>query len=247
MCEVKLSDQSSAMGMCPGCLLKLGLDEPGGPAPPAALRPRRRRPRAAVLVAVAVIALALILFAWLRRPQPARAVRFTFDPPQNTEFTEADRLDVSPDGTRVAFTATGADGERHLWVRSLDSFAAQEVPQTAGARLPFWSPDGRFLAFFAEGKLQRGALSGEFRQTVCDAPQARGGSWSSRGVIVFAPRAAGGLFQVAATGGSPQPLTTPHRGRQEVSHRWPRFLPDGRRFLFVAVAQNRKSAVYLGE
>jgi Tol biopolymer transport system component len=167
------------------------------------------------------------------------------DPPADSEFTADDRLDVSPDGTRLAFTATDADGERHLWVRALDSVAPVELPQTSGARLPFWSPDGSSVAFFAAGKLKRISVSGDTAQTVCDAPRGRGGTWSHTGGIVVAPRTAGGLLQVNAAGGTPQAVTTP-RGR-EVSHRWPRFLPDGRRFLFVAIERDGKSAVYAGE
>jgi hypothetical protein len=102
--------------------------------------------------------------------------------------------------------------------------------------LPFWSPDSQSLGFFADGKLRKINLSGGPSQTVCDAPDGRGGTWNQDGVIVFAAGAVAQagpvLYRVPASGGTAEPVTRLDEGRQESFHRWPHFLPDGRHFLF---------------
>jgi hypothetical protein len=143
---------------------------------------------------------------------------------------------VSPNGRALAFVAN-VEGESRLWIRPLDQSAAQPLAGTGGASYPFWSPDGQSLAFFADGKLKRIELTGSTVRELADAPSARGGTWSRDDVIVFAPRFNTGLVRVAASGGPSMPLTSLESGQS--SHRWPQFLPDGRRFLFFSIAETQ--------
>jgi eukaryotic-like serine/threonine-protein kinase len=126
-------------------------------------------------------------------------------------------------------------------VRAIDALEAQILTGTEGARFPFWSPDSRTIAFFAGGKLRSLAAAGGPIQTICDAAEGSGGTWSRQGVIVFAPGGPSGLFKVpATTGGQPSALTTLQTN--ETSHRFPQFLPDGHRFLYFSPPD----ALYLG-
>jgi len=138
---------------------------------------------------------------------------------------------IAPDGRRLAFVAT-VDGKALLHVRPLDSLTAQALAGTEDAAFPFWSPDNRFLAFFAQGKLKKVDVSGGPPQTLCDATTpGRGGAWNREGVILFVAGGSAPLRRVPAAGGVPSPVTTLD-SQTELSHRWPHFLPDGRRFLY---------------
>jgi len=186
---------------------------------------------AACSVIVAVIA---FLSLW-RQPQiEERLLQFKIDPPPGTDFLlgAGGGNAISPDGRNVVFVAASS-GSPQLWVRPLDSTVARELPGTEGAQFPFWSPDSRSVGFFANGKLQRLDLSGGPAVTLADAPNGRGGTWSTLGIIAFTPSAASNLLQVPATGGSVTALTTRDPARGENTHRWPVFLPDGRRLLYL--------------
>ena len=198
----------------------------------------RRRARAAWITA-AVLALALAATAaLLARDRMARRnakpVRTTIVAPSNAEFlfiSNGGPPELSPDGTKIVFAAGQVD-QRTLWLRSLDGTAPQELRGTTGAAFPFWSPDGRTVAFFQNGDLKRMQLPGGPVTTVCQALDGRGGSWSGDGAtIVFAARFSP-IYRVPAAGGTPVAVTT-LAGTGEVTHRWPRFLPDGRHFLYL--------------
>jgi Tol biopolymer transport system component len=131
-----------------------------------------------------------------------------------------------------------------LYVRALDQTQARVLPGTEGARFPFWSPDGAAIGFFSQERLMRVASSGGAVLTLCPAPDGRGGAWSADNVIVFTPNIRLPLHRVSASGGASTPLTEFAKG--DYTHRWPRFLPDGKRFVFLALSEDAgKSGIYL--
>ncbi len=165
-----------------------------------------------------------------RAPEP-QVVRSAVLLPPGLRFAGQDgAVALSRDGRRLAFAATARDGKRCLWVRSLDSLGAQAIEGTESANTPFWSPDGRSIAFFADRKLKRVPASGGTVQTVCDAAEPRGGTWGDGDVIVFAPAPFGGLLRVSAAGGAPVGLTSPNE--KGATDRLPAFLPGGTRVLY---------------
>ncbi len=197
----------------------------------------------AALSSLAFLAALPFAIAHLREPavQPG-AVRFAVAPPDDATFPGATAYfqaqTVSPDGRRLVFRAQRPGSADLLWVRSLDALEAQPLPGTEGGDHPFWSPDSRFIGFFAEGRLKKIEASGGPSQALCDAPAGEGGTWNAEGTIVFAASGSSGLSRVSAAGGEPVPLTTLDASSKETSHRWPQFLPDGRRFLFLAQPGN---------
>jgi eukaryotic-like serine/threonine-protein kinase len=225
------------------------------PAPVAARRQSRERIAwgAAAVLAVTTVALAAIL---LTRPRPAvRPVRSSLLPAEKTTYhfigEAAGPPAVSPDGLQIAFTARDASGKSLLWVRTLDSSAPRSLPGTEDAMYPFWSPDSRFIGFFAGGKLKKIEASGGPALTLCDAPDGRGGTWNREGVILFEPHFREPISRVASTGGKSTQVTKLDESRRETTHRFPFFLPDGNHFLYEAGshAVGRESelhAIYLG-
>jgi Tol biopolymer transport system component len=207
-----------------------------GAAQPSA-RVRRRERTARIIAAVALVMTAAIAVAavlQLRRAAPVQeSVRFDIQTPPTSELGS---LALSSDGRQLAFVASVGNDAPRLWVRPLDQVTAQPLVGTEGARSPFWAPDGSAIGFFAAGKLKRIDLDGGAPQVLADAPRALGGTWNGNGVILFAPTAASPLMRVPATGGTPVAVTRLPPGvapRQGGSHRFPQFLPDGRRFLFL--------------
>jgi Tol biopolymer transport system component len=154
----------------------------------------------------------------------------------------------SPDGTRLVFSVQSVEGKSGLWVRPLNSITAQELAGTANGTLPFWSPDGQWIGFFADGKMKKIPVLGGSAQVICDAPIGRGGTWNAQGIIVFAPTIGGPLFRVSANGGVPVAVTQLDSATGETTHRWPDFLPDGVHFLYVGrqTSSTQPSAVYVG-
>ena len=151
---------------------------------------------------------------------------------------------LSPDGRQIVFVASG-DGSPRLWLRSLATPTAQPLAGTEGARYPFWAPDGRSVGFFARGMLKLVDLGGGLSHPLTATPSARGGTWNSAGVIVFAPTGNSPLMRVPASGGDAVAVTVLGPGQQ--SHRWPQMLPDGHRFLFYTQASTSEVAgIYLG-
>ncbi len=168
------------------------------------------------------------------RAVPERVLRAALPPPPQASF--GDLFALSPDGSRLAFVAIDHQtGSPSLWLRALDQpDAVRLAPSENDGGRPFWSPDGRWLAFFADGKLKRIDPNGGPPQVLCDAPTARGGSWGFDDTIVFSGSFRSGLEVVSAAGGAPRELTTLDAERGEKSHRWPVHLPDGRHLLFLA-------------
>jgi serine/threonine protein kinase len=212
-------------------------------ARPARSKISRTLPWAVVLVALGIGA--LLGRAALPKDATPRVVRSTILPPPNTEFHFLDANSgppaVSPDGTRIAFAARNLDDQILLWVRRLDSLDAFAIPGSSGAAFPFWSPDGKSLGFFAQARLKVVEASGSASPvSLADVEEARGGSWAANGTILFSPGYRDPIRSVPASGGSPTPLTEMRPG--EV-HRWPVFLPDGRRFLYNVRVQGEQNAV----
>lgn len=206
------------------------------------------RERIAWIAATAVLLLGMVALTALyfrRAPEePAVASRFFIYPPEKTSFSGP--FAVSPDGRRMVLRVS-SESKTLLWVRALDSLAAQPLAETEGAMWPFWSPDSRFVGFFSGGKLKKIEVTGGPAQTLCDAPDGLGGAWNRDGVIVFAPKSGDALYRVSASGGTPASLTTLDASRKEVSHYLPRFLPDGRHFLYFANSAQRENAgIFVG-
>ena len=191
--------------------------------------------RTIVLVAVAAVfaTLAIARLAW-KSPEPAPLDVTIQGPEANSLGSEAFNAVISPDGATLALVARDTAGVTHLWLRELSTDAVRMVAGTEDAAQPFWSPDDRSLGFFAGGQLRRVSTSGEGLQTLCAAPNPRGGAWGADDIIVFAPAATSPLMQIRASGGSVRPATTIDPARGETAHRFPSFLPGGKRFLFVA-------------
>jgi eukaryotic-like serine/threonine-protein kinase len=162
----------------------------------------------------------------------------------------ANDLALSPDGRTLMMVAYSAQANNYmLWTYEVGSRRTSSMGGTQGASYPFWSPDGRSIGFFADGKLKKVDVSGGQPQVLCDAPNGRGGTWNRDGVIVFAPDGFGGLFRVSSRGGTPVEMTKPDASRLETSHRWLVFLQDGRHFLYLGAnfsGQSEKNAVFLG-
>jgi eukaryotic-like serine/threonine-protein kinase len=197
----------------------------------------RSAPRQRNLVPWAVTALMIGLAAWAllgpdRAAPPARPLKVSILPPSGT--TASGPVDISRDGRQIAFTASAADGRARLYVRDLDALEPRAIPGTEGANAPFFSPDGRSVGFFAERKLKRVDLAGGPARELADAPDHRGGSWGTQNLIVFAPGGGGAIYRVPVAGGAAAPVTAIDPAALETSHRWPRFLPDGKRFLFLS-------------
>jgi len=162
----------------------------------------------------------------------------------------ANDLALSPDGRTLAMIAYSAQANNYvLWTYEVGGRRTTSLDGTQGASYPFWSPDGRSVGFFADGKLKRVEVSGGQVQMLCDAPNGRGGTWNQDGVIVFTPDSFGGLYRVSAAGGFPVEMTKPDASRLETSHRWPVFLPDGKHFLYLGTNFTGKSeniAIFVG-
>jgi eukaryotic-like serine/threonine-protein kinase len=219
-----------------------GGSQAGLPAPVVAYR--KNREKLAWAVAAAAALAAVVFAAAFVRRAPAKPRTIRFDIPTPEEVTAIDLPRVSPDGRTIAFNATDSSGKTRIWVRPLNSLAAQPLAGTDGATRPFWSPDGRFLGFIAEGKLKKIDVSGGPPQKVCDAPTGSDGSWSSEGVILFDGTGSDPIYRVAASGGTPAPAVKADPTRKETQVGWPEFLPDGKHFLYMATGQKPEETEY---
>ncbi|HET7696568.1 MAG TPA: protein kinase [Vicinamibacterales bacterium] len=223
------------------------------PPPAVPIRSAQRPLRAYWMWIAAPLALlaAVVGTWWTVRPapldrQPAAPARFTWTLPAGTSLLSAPS--VSPDGRRICWVGGSDAGVRRIFVRDLSSLDAATVPGTEGARHPFWSPDSQTIGFFAEGKLKRVGLGGGSPIALADAPDARGGTWSRSGVIVFQPQYRDtSLMRVSDQGGGLKPVTIVDRAQEETAHRWPAFLPDGVHFVYSIVSlRDARRGVYLG-
>jgi serine/threonine protein kinase len=200
-------------------------------------------PRTAV--GTALVALAALLggaaLAWRYAASsvaPPAESRFEVAPPPGTTWSPSPvastvQLALSPDGRRLAFVAGPRGSAPQIWIRPLDSLQAQPLAGTDDATFPFWSPDGRFIGFFAGGQLKKVDVTGGTPQVLAEvAPLGRGGAWNAEDIILFTPAPNRGIWSVPAAGGSPTPVTSLPAAERATNHVWPQFLTDGRRFIY---------------
>ena len=198
---------------------------------------------------VAVLALVVVgggIAWWVTAHSAPRATYFSSPLP-----LIANDVALSADGRTVAVVAYSEQASKYvIWKYEVGSRDATVIPGTEDAAHPFWSPDGRAIGFFADGKLKRvDVLSGMSPQVLCDSPNGRGGAWNRDGVILFTPDAFKGLHRISAAGGTPVEITKLDTSRVETSHRWPVFLPDQRHFLFLGAnfgGDFEKNAIFVG-
>jgi hypothetical protein len=148
---------------------------------------------AAVCLVLAIVSLTVAHFRG--KPAEMDVTRFIIPPPEKTSFAPISFAAISSDGRRLAFVAA-FEGKRLLWVRSLDSLDPRGLAGTEGASAPFWSPDNRFIGFFAQGKLKKIEVSGGPPLTLCDAGEGFGGTWNRDGSILFSPNTLDGLYSI---------------------------------------------------
>jgi serine/threonine protein kinase len=189
----------------------------------------------AIMSAITIAAIAIGLLNTRHAPVRAPVVRAHIKPMPNSSFISSRPAGfaLSPDGTQLAYVASTPEGQT-LWVRPIDSLKARQLGGTDGAAYPFWSPDSRFIGFFAGGKLKKIDVAGGPPLTLSSASDGRGGTWNRQGDILFAPTVNTAIHRVSASGGPVTTVTTRDESKNETSHRWPYFLPDGRHFLYLA-------------
>jgi hypothetical protein len=194
----------------------------------------RGRRLVAVIIGVSATLGISAVGLWLQR----RAAATSSESQQVTrtvlELPKASELGVpaiSPDGRYVVYPTTTDRLDGQLYIRSLAEFEARPLPETRGATVPFFSPDGQWIGFFANGELRRVSRHGGAPVTIAPAPDGRGASWGSDGTIVFAPHYLGGLMRVPAAGGTVQILT--RTGSGEKTHRAPHFVPNSSIVIFT--------------
>jgi len=205
----------------------------------------RQRWLLGVAALVAIVALLALGIALSKKPPETRRLVTSIPPPEDTNFELIGDVGappvISPDGASLVFGA----GDR-IWLRSLASGEMHAMEGTENGTFPFWSPDSRKLAFFSAGKLKVVDIAGGAPVPLCDAPNPRGGAWSTKDVLLFTPNIRSGLYKVPASGGTPAPVTTVDTSKHS-THRWPQFLPDGDHFLYVATnhaGQREFSGIY---
>jgi serine/threonine protein kinase len=215
--------------------------------------PLWRRALPWVVVALLLATLAPAVFIHLREkpPSPAQPMRFEIPLPEKVTIATDGSYALSPDGSQLALVVAGSDGVFRLWIRPLDSLEAHPLPGSeSNTSTPFfWSPDSRYIAFDAGGRLKKIDISGGAAETLCDLPGGVyevGGSWNRDGVIIFG-QSPGAIMRVSANGGPATPLTVLDPSRNEVQHVLPSFLPDGRHFIYLrGSSQPENSGVYIG-
>jgi eukaryotic-like serine/threonine-protein kinase len=196
--------------------------------------PARRPWLAWSFAAVFLVAFAAVSFLYFRAKPTTSSEAIHLQIVPTAKPSVGSLFAISPDGRKLVFMAAGSDGDASLWVRGLDSAETRPLPGTASPAPVFWSPDSRYVAFWTGTQIKKIAISGGPAQTLCNYRNlVIGGSWNRDGTILFGSNTPGlGLMRISASGGSVYPVTTTVAARQETSHKYPLFLPDGRHFLY---------------
>jgi serine/threonine protein kinase len=228
------------------------IDEGEDPAASSTLKHNPWRERAAWMLGLVLLS-TLTFFAagHYRTPSAGEPARFSVYPPEKAVFSGPPNITVpvpqfalSPDGRAMVFVANSSGADPTIWVRSVDQVTARPLPGTEHAQLPFWSPDSRWIGFFAEGKLKKIPVAGGPVQVLADVADAFGGSWGADDSIVFA-KLSSAIFRVSSGGGIVTAVTKVDTIMK--AHRWPQFLPDGRHFLFhVQAGDPEHRGIYVG-
>jgi Tol biopolymer transport system component len=198
----------------------------------------------AALTSIAALAsIVAIVFGYWQfgsAPPVPEVVRSSLLAPEGTEYVahSGGHIALSPDGRHLVFLAADSNNaDEELWVRPLNSLTALRLSGTEGATFPFWSHDGRQIAFFADNKLKKVLATGGPALTICDAPTGRDGSWNAANVILFSPLSSGPIHRVSSAGGESIAVTVLDSASRDHTHRWVRFLPDQEHFLFFIRTQ----------
>jgi dipeptidyl aminopeptidase/acylaminoacyl peptidase len=200
---------------------------------------RRSRVTSALAIVAVLATVTLVSIIWFQhrpRPHSIKAGRLSLGMPPGAmlhrNWHPFEHIALSPDGQMLAFAATDATGRSFLWIRSLSSSEAKRIDHTEGALLPFWSPDSKFVGFWAEAKLKRIRRWGGVPEVIYGVPEIAQGAWGPDGTLLFARAVNTPIFRVSPAGGGAAPATSLLPG--EVSHMWVQFLPDGKHFIYLA-------------
>jgi Tol biopolymer transport system component len=198
----------------------------------------RRNHTAWLAAAVLLVAVIAVGFGWWRSTRPVNRPLMHLSVDLGADAIEGPRTTaiLSPDGTRIVFQIRGSNLARQLATRTLDQPKATIMAGTEGGRDPFFSPDGHWIGFFADGKLKKVAVEGGAPVILSDAADPRGGSWGQDDYIIFTPDLDAGLMRVSSSGGTAQAATTETQNRGIGIYRWPQVLPGGKEVLFTASA-----------
>ncbi len=209
---------------------------------PAPGRPARRSPLW-VLAALASASLAVAAFVVLNRPAALQkpSIRFTIPLPPGEEITSYPA--ITRDGRTLAYVTERGANDAQLYLRDLNAFEPRVVAGSSGARQPFFSPDGKWIAFFAQGQLQKAEVTGGAPVRLTEAAYPFGGTWNDDDTIIYAASLGSGLLRIRASGGSPESLTKPDGAAQGYAHVFPQTLPGGRSVLFTMWGQTQGSKV----
>jgi serine/threonine-protein kinase len=220
------------------------LAEDISPTPVAiSARPIQRHPLVWALALVTAASLIFAVFALWNQPTAVQqtATRFTIPLPPGQEITTSPA--ITPDGRTVAYVTQQGTEDPQLYLRDLNSFEARVVAGSNGARQPFFSPDGKWLAFFAQGQLQKAEVAGGAPIRLAEATYPFGGTWNEDNTIIFAGSLGSGLLRIPASGGTPESLTKPDGAAKGYAHVLPQALPGGRSVFFTIWGQTQGGAV----
>ncbi|MCM2314796.1 MAG: protein kinase [Thermoanaerobaculia bacterium] len=217
-----------------------------GVGAPVIARRKRRELGLYAAVALLLVAASTLAFFLTRKSAPAMVYRASLVLPSNMNYY-AGAPAISPDGSTLAYSAPLPGGESAIWIRKFNEPKSRLLEGTTGGRVPFWSPDGRFIGYAGPTKLMKVAVTGGQSEELAAKADPWGASWNEDGVILYTPGREGPIFRTSTSGGEPKPVTDP-KALGHRAHLWPTFLPDQKRFLFLAVPEGdatKRSAIWI--